>query len=50
MSYAEIIKSNDVLADVIELIQICETHKKSSKPAILKYSYDKSGQLRIAIL
>ena len=47
MSYAEIKKSNDVLADVTELIQICETYIKGSKPAILKYLYDESGQLRI---
>jgi len=49
MSYCEIVKSKDVLTDVPELIQICETHKKGCKPAILKYSYTDSGELRIVI-
>ena len=47
MPYYEIVKSKDVLTDVPELIQICETHKKGCKPAILKYLYIDSGDLRI---
>jgi 8-oxo-dGTP diphosphatase len=50
MSYTEIKKSHVVLGDVPELIQICEAHINGSKPAILKYSQEKSGQLRIVML
>jgi len=47
MTYAEIKDNKDVVSDVPELIQICETHNRGSKPQIIKYLYNDFGELRI---
>lgn len=49
MSYSEIKESKVVLSEVPELIQICKSHKNGSKPVILKYTYNESGELRIVM-
>jgi len=47
MTYVEIKDNKDVVLDVPELIQICETHNRGSKPQIIKYLYNDLGELRI---
>jgi 8-oxo-dGTP diphosphatase len=47
MPLSEIKNNLDVVSDVPDLIRICEAHKKGSKPQIIKYLYNGSGELRI---
>lgn len=47
MTFNEIKNSRDFVTDVPELIQICEAHKKGSKPQIIKYLSNDLGELRI---
>jgi len=47
MSLQEIQNSDEVVSDVPELIRVCEMHEHGSRPLIIKYIYDNSGELRI---
>ncbi len=47
MSLSEIRKSKQVVSDVPALIEVCNAHKEDTPPRIIKYDYDKSGELRI---
>jgi 8-oxo-dGTP diphosphatase len=47
LTYSEIKQNKDVVSDVPGLIDICESHISGSKPKILKYLYNDSGELRI---
>lgn len=47
MSFSEIKKSKNVVFDVPELIEICESHINGCKPVILKYLYNDLNELRI---
>ena len=50
MKLDEIRSSSQVLEDVPLLIEICNHHKISKKPTILKYVYDENDKLRIDII